>query len=104
LVVAAPAIEASDDVIRCHSYLFFQCCQHAAKPTTVSAFIDAGWSRPQPNAEACSSGPYSNARRFSPMRLGLKNNVFREAVVPIFTRDQLRRMYCWIAARTHQIA
>ena len=34
----------------------------------------------------------------------LKNSFFCAAVVPIFTSDQLCRMYSWIAALIHHIA
>ena len=34
----------------------------------------------------------------------LKNSFFWRAVVPIFTRDQERRMYSWIEARIHHMA
>jgi hypothetical protein len=34
----------------------------------------------------------------------LKNSFFCAAVVPIFTSDQLRRMYSWIEARIHHMA
>ena len=34
----------------------------------------------------------------------LKNSFFCAAVVPIFTSDQLCRMYSWIEARIHHMA
>src|ERR1043166_3153504 len=34
----------------------------------------------------------------------LKNSFFCAAVVPIFTSDQERRMYSWMAARIHHMA
>ena len=34
----------------------------------------------------------------------LKNSFFCAAVVPIFTRDQERRMYSWMEARIHHMA
>ncbi|MNE72678.1 hypothetical protein D3C80_1686390 [compost metagenome] len=34
----------------------------------------------------------------------LKKSFFCAAVVPIFTRDQERRMYSWIEARIHHMA
>ena len=48
-----------------------------------------------PSSIAC-IWPFSRRR--------LKNSFFCAAVVPIFTSDQLCRMYSWIAARIHHIA
>jgi hypothetical protein len=48
-----------------------------------------------PSSIAC-NWPFSLRR--------LKNSFFCAAVVPIFTSDQLCRMYSWMAARIHHMA
>ena len=48
--------------------------------------------------------PSSSADIWPLRRRRLKNSFFCAAVVPIFTSDQLCRMYSWMAARIHHMA
>ena len=62
--------------------------------SSVAIFVTVSGFR-SPSSIAC-SWPFSLRR--------LKNSFFCAAVVPIFTSDQLCRMYSWMAARIHHMA